>query len=196
MKRYFYLLTLVFISACGEDDSAKGDQFYEMRQYAKAIEAYNEHLKLKPVHVKSIYNRGRAYEELGQFEKALADFNRVIEIDPSNANAHLSIGNDYYRNKDYQNAAFFYEKASTLSKGNVQALFLKGRAYHQQGMFDEAISAYNAAISEDKNYGDTYLYRAALYLSLNRKNQACADLRIAKSLGVQAAEASLAKHCK
>ena len=80
--KYFLFIVLVnILFACQNENSLLGDRYFEAGDYQKAIEAYNEYLKLKPRHVKSIYNRGRCYQELGQYDRAMVDFNKVVDLD-------------------------------------------------------------------------------------------------------------------
>jgi tetratricopeptide (TPR) repeat protein len=77
MKNIRFLLILIVVPilfSCHDENSLLGDAYYESGKYHEAIEAYDEFLKLKPRHVKTIYNRGRCYQELGEYEKAMADF--------------------------------------------------------------------------------------------------------------------------
>ncbi|MEA3448998.1 MAG: tetratricopeptide repeat protein [Bacteroidota bacterium] len=47
--------------------------------YEKAIEGFNEALKIDSVSYKAYYNRGYAYELLGKTEKARAEYNKALE---------------------------------------------------------------------------------------------------------------------
>jgi tetratricopeptide (TPR) repeat protein len=198
MKFKFILFTLfinVFL-ACQNENSLIGDEYYESGNYEKAIEAYNEYLRLKPRHVKTIYNRGRCYQELGQYDKALDDFNTVIKLDANNENALLSIGQEMYRRGDYASVSFYSEKVIERDPGNAMAYYLMGRANHKEGHIRDAINNYTTAINLSPNFGEAYLHRGALKLYLKQNSGACQDLRKAADLNVESAAEAVRKNCR
>jgi len=193
----FAMLAMLFFLACNDESSEVGDKYFKTGKYEEAIAAYNEYLELKPKHVKSLYNRGRAYEELGQFDQAMKDFKFVLKEDPNNVNALMSIGKDaFYRKSDFESSIYYFEKALKRDADNAVALTFKGKSHQRLGNLKEAMEDYNAAISVDKDYGDTYLSRGALRIFLKQRAKACADFRVAKGLGVKEADRVIAKYCK
>ena len=127
-----------------------------------AIQEYNEYLKLRPKHVKTLYNRGRAYEEMGIYDRALEDFLKVITIDENNDNAYLSIGKYYYRQDNFDKASLYFNKALKLNDQNAMAYYLIGRVNHIRGLFNEAVENYSKAVNIDHELGEAYLYRGAI----------------------------------
>lgn len=189
------ILSFMLLASCKDEDVVKGDQLFRQGKYEEAVEAYDDYLKLNPGHVKSIYNKARAYEELGRYDKAFATFQEVLDIDEKHTAALMSVGQHYYRANDYPNAAFFLGRAVEADDSNSQAFYLLGRSYHLQGMTKEAMEAYNNAISLNNNLGEAYLYRGALRIHLKRTASACSDFKMARSLGTPDAEEALAKYC-
>jgi tetratricopeptide (TPR) repeat protein len=197
MKNSLLILVILTLFSCKNENSKNGDLFFSRGEYEKAVEAYTIYLNTEPRDVKTIYNRGRAYEELGRYELALKDFNRVLKVDPLNVNAYLSITSDYYgRLNDFENTIFYAEKVLKFDETNAQAFTLKAKALQKLGRVQEALTAYNAAISVDKEYADAYLSRGSLRLVGNQKNSACSDFKIAKSLGDEKAEELIKKYCR
>ena len=200
MRNKLSILTISIIAtllfACDGDEYKQANQFFEQGEYQKAIDQYNEFLEYRPEHVESIYNKGRAYEELGNFENALANYEKTLEIDPANVNAMMSLGKHYFRNKNFEDAAFYFSKASEETKNNYQARYLAARAHHKSGNTNEALDAYNAALSINKDLGEAYLYRGALKVYLERKADGCSDFRIASSLGVSEADQAIEQYCE
>ncbi|UII26307.1 tetratricopeptide repeat protein [Fulvivirga maritima] len=195
-KTFIVVLLTLFIFSCKDERSELGDKYFKKGDYAKAVEAYTEYLKLEPAHVKSLYNRGRAYEELGQSEKAVEDFKKVLSEDPLNANAYLSLASDfYYRQHDYENTVFYVDKTLKYDESNEAAYTLKGKAFQKLGELDQALTAYNDAISVNKQYADAYLSRGLLNIYKKRRSQACSDFKMAKSLGASNADQVLKKYC-
>ena len=192
----FFSIAVLF-TACKDEESNNGDKFFKKGEYQKAVAAYTEYLRLEPTHIKSLYNRGRAYEELGEPEKALQDFKKVIKEDPLNVNAHLSITNDFYhRLNDYENTIFYADKTLKLNEKNAVAHTLKGKAFQKLGKLQEAMAAYNAALSVNDEYADAYVSRGLLKIHMGQKSRACSDLKMAKSLGAGNAEDIIKKYCK
>ena len=70
---FLFIILMAISSSCQNEKSLLGDSYFKEGEYEKAIEAYTNYLKLKPKHVKTIYNRGRCYQELGKFNKAMED---------------------------------------------------------------------------------------------------------------------------
>lgn len=195
-KHFFFILSVIILSSCNNEDSRIGDDFFKVGEYTKAIETYNDFLKYKPKHIKTIYNRGRCYQELGEYDKALEDFNMVISLDANNENALLSIGQDFYRKKEYSSATFYCEKVLERNPRNTMAHYLMGRANHKQGYMRDALNNYNSAINLSPDFGEAYLHRGALKLYLRQNRAACIDLRKAVDLKVEGAEGALRKNCK
>ncbi|MTI19471.1 tetratricopeptide repeat protein, partial [Fulvivirga sp. RKSG066] len=190
------LFVVVVAAACKDERSELGDKYFKNGQYEKAIDAYTEYLRLEPTHIKSLYNRGRAYEEVGKHEEALADFNKVLKEDPQNANALISLTSDfYYRLQDYENTIFYAEKVLKVDE-SATAHTLKGKAQQKLGNLKEALSAYNAALSVDKEYVEAYISRGSLRVYLKQRSKACNDFRLAESLGASNAKDLLNKYCR
>ncbi len=193
---YLILTFSILVVACDEKDKAEiGNDYYNSGEYQKAIEAYNEYLKMEPSDEIILYNRGRAYEELGNYDKALEDYKKVLKIDPKNEAAHLSYGKYYFREKDYKNAAYQFEKAFKLNTSSSQNAFLLARAHHKAGEVEKAMEYYNISISNKDDNGEAYMYRGALKVFLNQKTRGCSDINRAKNLGVEGADELYSKYC-
>jgi tetratricopeptide (TPR) repeat protein len=192
------LFTTILVSfiSCKDENTIKGDNLFEDKKYKEAIAVYDEYLKLNPTHVKSIYNRGRAYEELGQFERAFTDYQAALELDKKNTSAMLSIATHNYRKEDYEVAAYMSQNAIDENPQLSKAYFWLGRSNHQLGKFNEAMEAYEKSITLAPDNGEVYLYRGLLYLVQKNKGKGCADLQKANELDVADAETAIANYCK
>jgi tetratricopeptide (TPR) repeat protein len=67
----------------GELWNARGFEWIGQGHYDRAIDDFNEAIRLNSEHAEAFYNRGRARELKKDFHGALDDFNRFIELDPS-----------------------------------------------------------------------------------------------------------------
>ncbi|MGI9542683.1 MAG: tetratricopeptide repeat protein [Cyclobacteriaceae bacterium] len=196
--RVFIFIVVVcgLLAGCTDTNSQEGDQFFKSGDYETAVKHYDQYLQVNPDHIKSYYNRGRAYEELELAELARADFEQVLELDPKNVQACSSLGGYYYNKQDYKSASAYYERAISNNKDNPQSYFLKARSDHKMGLKNEAMNGYNTAIKLNPQYGEAFLYRGALRSFLKQNKGACADFAKARDLKVDKADITYSKFCQ
>jgi len=187
---------LVLASSCNQNVTKEADEYFMAGDYQNAIISYSEYLATKPKHIKSLYNRGRAYEELGFMNEARQDFEKVLEIDPENINANMSAGKWWYNERNFNRAIYYFDKVIQVDGRVASAYLYKGRSLHQKGDFEEARENYDQAINFDNKDGEAFLYRGALKIAMNQKTSACNDFNRAKALGNQEAGDALTKYCK
>ena len=60
----------------------RGNNYYKKGELDKAINDYNEAIRINPQYFKAYSNRGIAYGMKGEFEKAINDFSEAIRINP------------------------------------------------------------------------------------------------------------------
>jgi lipoprotein NlpI len=58
----------------------------------RAIQDYDQAIKLDPNDATAFNNRGRAYNDKGQYDRAIADFNEAIRLDPKYRSAYFERG--------------------------------------------------------------------------------------------------------
>ena len=51
----------------------RGNTYYDLQQYDKALADYSKAIEIDPYFAKAYYNRGIIYDDLQQYDKALAD---------------------------------------------------------------------------------------------------------------------------
>ena len=176
MKIYILTVTLlVFLASCQNEESLMGDAYFKEGKFEEAIQSYNKYLRLKPRHVKTIYNRGRCYQELGQYDKALEDFNLVLKYDSHNENALLSIGQEFYRKNDYKSAIYYAEKVLERDPGSTMAFYLIGRSNHKQGHLRAALNNYTTALNLSPEFGEAYFHRSAVRFYLKQNQHTSQD---------------------
>lgn len=93
---YTVICSVIFISVVNcygakgkaEEFFEKGKNLSSVENADKAIENYNQAIKIDPKFVKAYNNRGIAYVWKKQYDLAIADFNKAIELDPNNGKAY------------------------------------------------------------------------------------------------------------
>lgn len=65
----------------------QGYNYYESRNFNRAIEAYREAIRLNPRFVEAYYWLARVYFETKDYQQAIQNYRKVLEIEPDNAKA-------------------------------------------------------------------------------------------------------------
>jgi len=71
---------------------ALGNDYFDTRQFQKAVGAYAKALALKPDDPDVLTDQGVMYRDLGQFDNALANFQKANQIRPTHLPSLLNIG--------------------------------------------------------------------------------------------------------
>jgi len=191
--KYLFFSVLLTVFACNSGKNIE-DRFFESGEYDQAVEYYTNKINAAGNDLSWYYNRGRAYEELKKYSEAAADFEYILNVDERHLEARLSLAKVAYQLGDYSRSAVESGKALKFHKSSYQAHFLQARANHKMGYFKRALEGYDAAINLKSNYGEAFLYRAAVKFSLEDKS-ACDDVKKANALGVSGAADAELKHC-
>lgn len=119
-----------------------------LKMVDRAIQGYDEVIKVDPSYAPAWTYRATAYLEKGDFDRAIADLNRAIALDPKSAAAYN--GRCYasvISNRQLQQALADCNKSLELRPNNAATLDSRGFAYLRLGRFKEAISDFNAELA-------------------------------------------------
>ena len=71
----------------------RGQHYYEIKEYDRAIEDFNRAIPLKPKWVEMAYgNRGNAYYAKGEDDKAIDSYDQAVALDPKYTSALTARG--------------------------------------------------------------------------------------------------------
>ncbi len=191
--RILILLSFFFIISCQQQE-LNGEDLFEKGKFREAVSFYSSYLEASGYDPEIMYNRGRAYEEMNDLKSAKADYDLVLKNDERHLNARLSLSRLAYEEGNYSKSLIQTGTALKFHENSAEAHFLLARARHQLGYATAAMEAYNTTISLSKKFGEAYLYRGALKITLKRKS-ACEDFATAEKLGVEGAEEAVKKYC-
>jgi tetratricopeptide (TPR) repeat protein len=185
---------LLFTVVIGCSSGSKGELLFEQGDFKGAIDYYSGVLSGDSNDLDARYNRARAYEELKMYDEAISDFNYILEKDERHLNARLSLAQVYYSQGEYSKSVVFSSGALKFHESSYRGHYLLARAKHHMGYTKAALKEYNAAIALKDNYGEAYLYRAALKSTM-KITSACDDFRKARALNAHGAEEAVDKYC-
>ena len=81
----------------------------------RAIEDFNQAIRLNPNYAAAFHNRGLAYDDKGQYDRAIEDFNQAIRLDPNDAIAFYNRGISWERKNDLQRALADFRRFAELA---------------------------------------------------------------------------------
>ncbi|HEY0173899.1 MAG TPA: protein kinase, partial [Pyrinomonadaceae bacterium] len=141
------------------------------RDYAGAIRAHQEIVKLDPASPEAHLNLGRAYERDNQADKAAQQFTEANRLDPSYAAAFLRLGALHARQGNQAGAAAAFETAQRLyerannKEGEAAVHYQRGRLFHiYQQKSAEAKAEFDLALALALETENTYQQVQALLL--------------------------------
>lgn len=164
----------------------------KMKLYDKAIENYQEALKIKNITSDEIYSKMAAiFEKVGEYEKAIECYNKILEKAPKYTDAYRQIGYMYYKLEDYEKAIKYYEFQSKSSFGwdptsKATNLFLIANCYEKLNQEENAINNYNEALNKflktNWKTPHEYTFIGKCYLGLEKSSEAIQNFEKALSM--------------
>jgi tetratricopeptide (TPR) repeat protein len=141
----------------------------------KAIEYWNEAIKLQPDSAETYTRRGIAYDNLGQHQRAIEDFNEAVRLPSNSADVYYNRGNAYANLKQYQKAIEDFNATIRLKPDFAIAYNNRGDAFSNIGQHEQAIKDFNEAIRLKPDDADAYYNRGCSYDSLGKRELAIKD---------------------
>lgn len=141
----------------------QGLQYMEQAAYERAIESFDNAIRVDPDCSEALIARGRAYLKLNRFPMAVEDFRAVLARE-SNAPAAASLGYCLNRLRYHEHAIEYYSLAVKLGFSSAGILNNMGYSCRQLERRDEAIEYLTLACERDPALQAAHYNLAAAYL--------------------------------
>ncbi len=161
----------------------------ESGEDARALELYDEIVRLRRDFVDAWVNRGVLLAESEQFEAALASFSEAIARRPDHAEARVNAGNVYLRLGRVEDALAAYLKAVELEPELGGLRKNLGSLYRRLGDLPRALEAYRAAVDLDPRDGDGWSVLGAVHAQMGDLERAVVALERAVEVDPRSAGA-------
>jgi len=130
----------------------RGVNYLRKRDYDRAIQDFDEVIRLNPKSSGAFTNRGASYLQKGDYERAIQDFDKAIQLNPRNKVVFSQRGDLFYREGDYERAIQDFSEYIRLNPGSARAFKNRGRARFYSGQSSAAASDFVHAADADPQY--------------------------------------------
>lgn len=133
-----------------------GNILLKFHEYLKAIDKYNEAIKINNNYIEAILNKGVALMRLQKINEALECFNKIISINKDVPDVYVNIGTILQNNGKDKESIIYYDKAININDKLAAAYFNKGNALRNLKNYNEAIQNFGLTINNEENYPFAY----------------------------------------
>jgi tetratricopeptide (TPR) repeat protein len=138
----------------------EGKELYRTDQDEKAVEAFQQAIKLDPELAEAHFRLGLAYDAVGQeqeaeeaYKKAIAVYKKHVDDNDKDAEAHYNMGQAYAGLHLYTEAIREYRQATRLKDDDADIFYDLGTALTKLAQYDEAVAAFSKSLEIDpENY--------------------------------------------
>jgi tetratricopeptide (TPR) repeat protein len=124
----------------------RGSRAEATGDWQRAVESYQEAVRLKPDFLVAHMNLGYVLLRLNRYDEALEAFRSAARIDPRHPGPLLNIGNVYYTRQDYESALGYYRQAVTLKPDYATGYYQMGLALGRLGRLAKSKAVFERAL--------------------------------------------------
>ena len=129
-----------------------GIAYRKEEKYQEAILAYQEAIKIDPVHEWAYNNIGYAYYCDQKYEESVKAYKQAIQVRPDHGWAYNGLGRAYNKLGQYQQAIDAFLSSTQVSPDNAEAFYNLAKAYAISEEYDLVLSYLKQATSQDAAY--------------------------------------------
>jgi anaphase-promoting complex subunit 3 len=153
-----------------------GNCFSLQKDHESALAFFKRSLQLDPDFTYTHTLSGYEYMANEDFEKAIACFRQALKIDERHYNAWYGIGAISHRQEKYDVAEYHFEKAVAINPSSSVLRCNLGIAQHSNNKPYQALETLAGAFQLDPRNPQARFQRATIYSSLQRYDEALAEL--------------------
>ena len=169
-------------AALGFAYNNRGLAYDDKGEYDRAIEDFDQAIRLDPTAAETFNNRGVARSHKGQFDRAIGDYDQAIALDPGYAEAYSNRGSALGDKGQYDRAIRDFDRAIELQPDNAFAYNNRGVIYGETGRYDRAVEDFDVAIKLNSSYAEALNNRGIAKRKLGDTIGGNADIAKAKEM--------------
>jgi tetratricopeptide (TPR) repeat protein len=137
----------------------RGINWLHKKEYDKAIQDFNEAIRLDPRWLPAYRDRGNAWSYKQDYDRAIVDYDVAIRLDPDCMFAYFHRGRAWFYKQDYDRAIKDLDVAIRLDPKDALSYLGRGHAWFYKQDYDRAIQDFDSAIRLDPKDALSYLRR-------------------------------------
>ncbi|MBN2292688.1 MAG: tetratricopeptide repeat protein [Pirellulales bacterium] len=179
-----YTEALKFVKGIDAVDTylSRAQAYNAKRRYDLAFIDMNEVLRLEPLNIKALCNRGSALLQQDNVDGAIADYSAVLQQVPGNAQAYYNRGCARTYQKDFKKAIADFSAAIEFNPLKGKPFHNRGSAYVELGNLDKAIQDYTEAMKHNPEDCSNFQNRGRVYWMKREFSKAIQDFENADRL--------------
>jgi tetratricopeptide (TPR) repeat protein len=151
-------------------------------EFDKAIEDFDQALRLDPNFTQAYYNRGKVWGLKGEFDKDIADCDQALRLDPNFTLAYYNRGKAWGLKGEFDKAIADFDQALRLDPNYAPAFNNRGLCWKGKDQFDKAIADFDQALRLDPNFALAFNNRGLSWQGKGEFDKAIADYKQALRL--------------
>lgn len=132
-------------------------------QFAKAIEAYQQALRINPEVADAWNNLGIAYDNAAQYAQAVEAYQHALRINPEQAEAWNNLGAVYGKAGQYAKTIEASQQALRINPEYANAWYNLGNAYSNADQYAKAIEAFQQALRINPEHASAWYNLGVTY---------------------------------
>ena len=167
-----------------------GVSFHHQGKFGKALEAFQEALKINPAYTEACLNLAVTYNDLGMYNEARAIYARAQRATSDDngkiqdafvkgklANMHAEIGEVYANLQCWDEAVVELKKALLLRPDFADIRTTLGKALREGGRREEALVELREAKRQRPRFASAIVQLGLVYYTMGRREEALAEWR-------------------
>jgi len=111
----------------------RGKAYHDKGEIDRAMEDYNEAIRIDSNDAVAVNNRGTIYREKGETDRAMRDFDQATQLDPYLAGPYFNRGLVYFARGEFPRAIFEFDATLKMQRTYPGALYGRGVAKLRKG---------------------------------------------------------------
>ncbi|CAN1765760.1 Probable UDP-N-acetylglucosamine--peptide N-acetylglucosaminyltransferase SEC [Linum perenne] len=133
----------------------------------RALQFYEEAVKLRPSFPDAYVNLGNIYKSLGRLQDAIECYQRAIQSRPNYAIAYGNLANTYYEGGQLDLAVLHFKQAISIDPRYTEAYNSLGNALKDLGGVNEAIQCYSQCLALQPSHPQALTNLGNIYMNWN-----------------------------